>query len=156
MYRPYSQRKLIQSKMSIGNDGRKEGRGKSGDMWISHSWSVSDSFESHFDCKEIKPALLKEINPDYAKAEIPILWSSDAKSRLIGKDPDAGKGWRQKMKGRQRMRSLDNITNSMDMNLSKIWDTVDRGALCAAGHGITKNRTQLSDWKTTTIFKCLE
>ena len=43
------------------------------------------------------------------------------------------------------MRSLDSITNSMDMNLSKIRGTVDRGALRAIGHGITKSRTQLSD-----------
>ena len=123
------------------------------DLWC---WRT---LESPLDGKEIKAVNPKGNQPwiligrTDAEAEIPILWPPDLKSRLIGIDPDTEKGWRHEERGRQRTRWLDSITDSVDMNLSKLWKIVkDREAWNAAVHGVTKSWVQLSNWTATVNF----
>jgi len=80
-----------------------------------------------------------------------LVWRADSleKTLILGKT----KGKRRK--GRQRMRWLDSITDSTDMNLNKLQEIVeDREAWHATVHGITKSHTQLSNWKTTSVCVC--
>ena len=104
---------------------------------------LDKTLKSPLDCKEVKPVNSKGNQPTgrtEAEAESPVLWPLDAKSRLTGKIPDAGKDEGRRKREQQRMRWLESITDSV--NLSKLQEIGEyRGAWCAAHHGVTKSRT---------------
>ena len=72
----------------------------------------------------------------------PILWPPDAKTLMLGKTPMLGKMKGKRRRGRQRMRRLESITDSVHVNLSKLWEIVDGRETWRAGTSMGSQRAE--------------
>ena len=131
--------------------------------WAPRNWCfwnvvLEKTLESPFDSKEIKPINPKEnqswIFIGRTDAEAPVLWPPDVKSWLMGKDPDAGKGWGQEEKGttEEEMVEWHHWHNGHEFEQT-LGDSARQGseAWPAAVHGVAKSQKWLSDWTSATI-----
>ena len=127
------------------------------ESWALKNWCfwtvvLEKTLESLLDCKEIQPVNPKR-NQSWicfgrtdAEAEIPILWSPDEKNWLIGKDPDAGKDWRQEEKGTKEDEMVGWHHRLYGDEFAQLQELVmDREAWRAAVHGVARVR---NDWAT--------
>ena len=129
--------------------------------WATKNWCfwavvLEKTLESPLDCKEIQPVHPKGnqswvfIERTDAEAETWILWSPDVKSQLTGKDPDAGKKWRQE-KGITEDETVGwhHRPNGHEFEQA-LGDSEGQGSLACCSPGVAKSRTRLRDWTATT------
>ena len=135
--------------------------------WVPKNWYfqtavLERTLEVHFDYKKIKPVNPKENQPwifigmTNAEAEVPILWSPDAKIQLTGKDPDAGKDWghEEKAATEDEMVGCHHRLNGRQFQQT-LGNREGQGSLGRCIHEGTKSQTWLSNWTIITVNRHL-